>query len=325
MKTSMFEYVKLILAKVCFNKRIFRKEYRKSLQVLSAEERRELKLWLRKNKYLPKYQNQMETKSFKIMKTINIIIIAILTIFISSCSVIRQGEVGVKRKLGKLNPNVIQPGAVGYNPITAKIIKIPTQTVNVEISSNLPSKEGLNVAAIISILYRIQPQKAPSVIENIGVNYENVIINSVFRSAAADVCSRFFAKDMHSVQRATIEREITEQMSKLLNPRGFEIEAVLMKNIQLPTGLARAVEEKLEAEQDAQRMAFLLDRERQEAQRKMIEAEGIRDAQKIISEGLNEKIIEWQSIEAFRELSKSPNSKIIMTNGNAPMLINPNN
>jgi prohibitin 1 len=244
-----------------------------------------------------------------------------IAILASSCSIIKQGEVGVKRKLGKLNPTVIQPGPVVFNPFLTRIIKMPIRTVNVEISSNLPSKEGLNVAAVISILYRIQPEKAPSIQENIGENYEEIIISSVFRSTAADVCSRFFAKDMHSVQRASIEREIAEQMSKTLIPRGFDIQAVLLKNIQLPQGLARAVEEKLEAEQDAQRMAFLLDREKQEAQRKIIEAQGVRDAQKIISEGLNDQIIKWQSIEAFRELAKSPNSKIIMTNGSTPMLL----
>jgi prohibitin 1 len=95
-----------------------------------------------------------------------------------------------------------------------------------------------------------------------------------------------------------------------------------MKNISLPSGLARAVEEKLEAEQIAQRMEFMLDREKLEAQRKIIEAKGVRDSQKIISEGLSDKIIKWQSIEAFRELSKSPNAKIIMTNGESPMMIN---
>lgn len=255
------------------------------------------------------------------MKTKLFFALLSLTLVASSCSIVKQGEVGVKRKLGRLNPTVIQPGPVAFNPFTSRIIKMPIRTVNVEISSNLPSKEGLNVAAVISILYRIQPNKAPAILENIGVNYEEIMISSVFRSAAADVCSRFFAKDMHSAQRASIEREITEQMAKILVPRGFDVQAVLLKNIQLPQGLARAVEEKLEAEQDAQRMEFLLDREKREAQRKMIEAQGIRDAQKIISEGLNDQIIKWQSIEAFRELAKSPNSKIIMTNGGTPMLI----
>jgi prohibitin 1 len=256
------------------------------------------------------------------MKTLQVFIIIIATLMISSCSVVRQGEIGMKQKLGKLNPRIIEPGAVGYNPFVTRIIKMPIRTVNEEITASLPSKEGLNVGAVISILYRIEAAKAPSIIENIGLNHEEVVINSVFRSAAADVCSRFFAKDMHSTQRAIIEKEITEQMAKILAPRGFEVQAVLLKNIQLPAGLARAVEEKLEAEQDAQRMAFLLDREKQEATRKTIEAEGIRDAQKIISEGLSPVIIQWQSIEAFRELAKSPNAKMIITDGKAPMLIN---
>jgi prohibitin 1 len=251
------------------------------------------------------------------------IIILTMTAFVAlSCSVVRQGEIGMKRKLGKLDQKILHPGAIAYNPLVSRIIKMPIRTMNMEISTNLPSKEGLNVTAVISILYRIVPDKAPSIVETIGVGNEGNVINSVFRSSASDVCSRFFAKDMHSVQRATIEKEITDQMAKILEPRGFQIEAVLLKNISLPAGLARAVEEKLEAEQDAQRMAFLLDRERQEATRKRIEAEGIRDAQKIISEGLNKNIIEWQSIEAFRELSKSSNSKVIITDGNTPMMIN---
>jgi prohibitin 1 len=251
------------------------------------------------------------------------IIILMMTAFVAlSCSVVRQGEIGMKRKLGKLDQKILQPGAVGYNPFITRVIKMPIRTMNMEISTNLPSKEGLNVTAVISILYRIVPEKAPAIIETIGVGNEDNVISSVFRSSASDVCSRFFAKDMHSTQRAIIEKDIAEQMAKILEPRGFQIEAVLLKNISLPAGLARAVEEKLEAEQDAQRMAFLLDREKQEATRKRIEAEGIRDAQKIISEGLNKNIIEWQSIEAFRELAKSSNSKVIITDGNAPMMIN---
>jgi regulator of protease activity HflC (stomatin/prohibitin superfamily) len=267
------------------------------------------------------FAGAFQSKNKKAMKKLHQTIVLIVVVLLSGCAVVRQDEIGVKRKLGKLQPNVYNPGPVGFNPFTSTIIKLPVRTINVELSSNLPSKEGLNVAAVISILYRINPEQAPSILQTIGLRYEDVVITSVFRSAAADVCSRFFAKDMHSAERAAIEREITQHMANLLQSRGFIIEAVLLKNIQLPPGLARAVEEKLEAEQDAQRMEFLLEREKREAQRKMIEAEGIRDAQKILSEGLNDRIIKWQSIEAFRELSRSPNAKIIITDGNAPFLI----
>lgn len=257
------------------------------------------------------------------MKTRNIITAALIMSMMTSCAVIRQGEIGIKQKIGKMNQQIIPPGSVGYNPFVTKIFKIPIRTMNMEINTNLPSKEGLNVTATISILYRIVPEKAPVVVEKIGIGNEQAVIRSVFRSSAADVCSRFFAKDMHSAKRAEIEKEITTQMASILAVRGFEIEAVLLKNISLPQGLARAVEQKLEAEQIAQQMKFLLDREKLEAERKIIEAEGIRDSQRIISEGLTDKIIEWQTIEAFRELSKSPNTKIIMTDGQSPILIDP--
>ncbi len=247
----------------------------------------------------------------------------VVVLIMSSCAVVRQGEVGVKRKLGVLDPNIIEPGARMYNPLTTTVIKLPIRTVNVEIQSKLPLKEGLNVQSVISILYHIKQESAADIIENIGTNYERVVIRSVFRSASADVCSRFFAKDMHTSKRAEIEEEIRGRMQSLLSSRGFEIEAVLLKTIQLPNGLALAVEDKLEAEQEAQRMEFVLQRERMEAQRRKVEAEGIRDAQKILQEGINPQIIQWQSIEAFKELAKSPGSRVIITDGDAPFLIDP--
>lgn len=243
--------------------------------------------------------------------------------FVSSCAIVRQGEVGVKRKLGKLDPRIMEPGPQPFNPLTTTIIRMPIRTVNVEIQSNLPSKEGLNVRSIISILYHIKKEQAADIIENIGTNYEEVVIKSVFRSASADVCSQFFAKDMHTIKRSGIESEIKARMQSLLSERGFEIEAVLLKTIQLPSGLYTAVENKLEAEQEAQRMEFVLQREKLEAQRRKLEAEGIRDAQMILQEGINPQIIQWQSIEAFKELAKSPGTRVIITDGNAPFLIDP--
>ena len=127
---------------------------------------------------------------------------------------------------------------------------------------------------------------------------------------------------MHSGKRAEIEAEIKDQMSKLLEGRGFVIESVLLKSITLPSGLYAAIEAKLQAEQQAQQMEFILQRERKEAERKRIEAEGIRDAQRIIKEGITNENIEWRSLEVLRELSSSPNAKLIITNGKTPVLIN---
>lgn len=240
----------------------------------------------------------------------------------SGCAVVRPGEVGVKTTLGRLKDKVYEPGVVGFNPFLTKVQRLPTRTVNREVKLNLPSKEGLNVGAEISILYHVVPELATRVVAEVGSNYEEVLILSVFRSASADVCSRFMAKELHSGQRSVIESEIQQHMDSLLGHRGFLIEAVLLKSISLPDGLYAAIENKLEAEQVVKRMEFELQQEQLEAQRKRIEAEGNRDAQKILAEGLSPTIIEWRSLEVLNQLASSPNAKLIITDGKAPVLIN---
>lgn len=254
------------------------------------------------------------------MKKSIVFSIVLSALLLSSCTVVRPGQVAVKQRLGKLDPNIFTEGIVGYNPFLTKIILASTQTNNLKLVLNLPSKEGLSVTSEISILHRIQQDSIAHIIRRYGPNYES-IIGSVFRSASSDVCAKYFAKDMHSGMRADIELSIKAKMDELLVGSGIIIESVLMKSIKLPMGLASSIEQKLQAEQDAMRMKFILQQEKLEADRKIIEATGTRDAQKILAEGLTPEIIKLKSIEAFRELSKSPNSKIIVTDGKAPLLI----
>ena len=240
------------------------------------------------------------------------------------CTVVRQGEVGVKRKLGKYSDTPFQEGLKMFNPLTTRIVKVSIQTNNMEVKLAIPSKEGLNIRSEVSILYNVIPEEAPKLLREIGPQFERNVILPVFRSAVADVSSRFFAKDMHTRQRATIEVAIKDQMMSVLAGKGMEIEAVLLKSIQLPPSLAKAIEEKLEAEQQAQRMEFVLQEARREAERKTIEAEGVRDAQKIIAEGLDRNILQFKSIEAFLELAKSSNTKVIISDGDMPTLVGSN-
>jgi prohibitin 1 len=284
--------------------------------------------------------------------------------FLSSCTIIRQGEVGVKRRLGKIDETFVEQGPTGYNPLTTTIIRVPTRTVNIEVRPDLPSKEGLTIRSEISILYRIKPEAAPKILQNIGLNFESEVILPVFRSASADVTARFDAKDMHSGERSQIENAIRKQMSEILEPRGFIIDNVLMKSIRLPDGLARTIEEKLQAEQDAQRMEFVKEREKRDAERRIIEAEGKKEIARIQAEGeknaviiqaearkrmfeieaegkanamkieadatrrandtinrtLTPAVLKLRQIEAFRSLSNSNNSKLIITDGKAPFL-----
>ncbi len=255
------------------------------------------------------------------MKTQATFAIAVLSAFVfSNCTVVRQGEVGVKRTMGRINQQPLQEGPRGFNPFLTTIIKVPTRTMNMEVNLGLPSKEGLTVQSVVSILYRVDGDKAPQIVEKLGRNYEEVVILPVFRSAVADVAARYYAKDMHTGQRPAIEKSIRELMMEQLGERGFAVESVLLKSIALPPGLTRAIEEKLEAEQESQRMEFVLTKEKQEAQRRVIEATGVRDAQKLISEGLTPLLIKFKAIEAFNKLSTSPNSKVIITNGDSPLI-----
>lgn len=254
------------------------------------------------------------------MKTKIILSVLFLMLFLTSCSVIRPGEIGIKQRLGVLSENTYNQGTVWYNPITSKIVKSNIQLNDVELQISLPSKEGLSVLSQISILYRIEENSVSKVIRTIGFKYNNILSN-VFRSAAADVCSNYYAKDMHSGMRAEIEQTILIKMNETLKDQGLIVNAVLLKSIVLPPGLAGSIEQKLQAEQDAMRMEFILKQEKLEAERKVIQAKGTRDSQKILSEGLTDNIIKLRSIEAFMELSKSSNSKVIVTDGKVPFLI----
>ena len=221
-----------------------------------------------------------------------IMILGCITAILCSCAVIRPGEVGIKQKFGKLKGKTKTQGLLFYNPFTSSVVRVPIRTINKEIKLNLPSKEGLNVQAEISILYHIEDDKVSEIIASVGKAYERTLILSTFRSASADVCARFYAKDMHSGKRGEIEKEIKTQMAKL------------------------------QAEQAAQQMEFVLQREEKEAERKRIEAQGIRDAQLIIKEGITEGNIQWKSLEVLKEISMSPNAKLILTDGKTPVLIN---
>jgi prohibitin 1 len=255
-----------------------------------------------------------------LMRKKEYLLIVPFALLLTSCAIVRPGEVGVKQRLGKLSEKTHIQGAVWYNPFTTRVVKTSIQINDIELSLNLPSKEGLSVIAQISILYRIEQNSVPKVIRSLGSGYENIISN-VFRSASADVCSKYFAKDMHSGMRAEIEEAIKTKMGETLLDQGILVNAVLMKSIQLPSGLASSIEQKLQAEQNAMRMEFILKQEKLEAERKIIEATGTKDAQKILSEGLTDNIIKLRSIEAFMELSKSANSKVIITNGKVPFLV----
>ncbi|MDW8297495.1 MAG: prohibitin family protein [Raineya sp.] len=245
----------------------------------------------------------------------------VIFLFLTSCVTIRQDEVGYRRRFGKLREKTLYNGFYLINPLTTRMLKIPTRTINLTVTADLPTKEGLTVKTEVTLLYRVQPNKIVSILKEIGTNYEGNLVAPSFRSVIRDVSARFFAKDLHTAERATIEQTIANDLDKFLRDRGFIVEAVLLKSIRLPDRLVEAIEAKLQAEQEAQRMQFVLEQERLEAQRRIIEAQGTRDAQKILAEGLNPLILQFQYIQAWRELAKSSNSKVIITDGKIPYML----
>jgi prohibitin 1 len=286
------------------------------------------------------------------MKSI-LFILALSTFVISSCAIIRPNQVALKSKLGRINKKVKDPGPVYYNPFLTRIIKVNISTMNLSIRENLPSKEGLTILSESSILYHIKSSDVPKIIEETGLDYENNLILPVFRSAASDVCSRYYAKDMHSAKRNEIEEEIKKRLAEVCSKKGFIIEAVLLKSITLPSGLTRSIETKLEAEQEALRMEFILDRQKKEVERQLIEAEGVKktnviqseakaesmrieaegraksieieakankNANEMLNSSISLNILKLKEIEAFIKLSTSPNTKTLMTDGKGGLL-----
>lgn len=258
------------------------------------------------------------------MKIKTILGMTLAAAFLSSCAVIRPGEVGVKQRLGKLSEEPVEEGVRFFNPLTTTFVRVLVRTNNVEQTLLLPSKEGLTIVSEVSVLYSIEREKAPLIIKDIGKNFERDVLINTLRSSSANISAKYFAKDMHSLKRNEIENSIQDNMNSILREKGFEIQAILLKSINLPARLSSAIEDKLRAEQQFQEMEFVVQREIKEADRKRAEAEGIRDAQAIINEGLSPLLIQYQSIEAFRELSRSNNAKVIITDGKAPVMLNTN-
>ena len=163
-----------------------------------------------------------------------------------------------------------------------------------------------------SVLYHLQPDRAAEVYQKIGPNYAEVLLIPNFRSAMRGVTAANNAARLYSDARESIARQILNDLRQALQQRGVVVENVLLRDLQLPDTLKIAIEAKQQAQQEAQRMEFVLQKERQEAERKRVEAQGIKDFQNIVTQGISDKLLEWKGIEATMELSRSPNSKIVV-------------
>jgi prohibitin 1 len=232
-------------------------------------------------------------------------------IALSSTSCVRTGHVGVVSIFGRVTGRTLSEGIHLVNP-AASITELSVKTQEIKEKAAVPSKEGLIMGLEASLLYHLDPTRAAAVYQQIGPTYADILLIPTFRSAIRAITAGNTAASLYSDGREGIAQQILEDVRRQVSPRGVIVENVLLRDLQLPETLKHAIEAKQQAQQEAQRMEYVLQREKQEAERKRVEAGGIKDFQDIVSQGISDKLLEWKGIEATMELVKSQNAKVIV-------------
>ncbi len=231
---------------------------------------------------------------------------------LSRCiAVIPAGSVGVIDFFGTVSDKTLKAGINLVNPL-ARIVRMSVKTQEMKEVMDVPSKEGLTVQLEVSVLYHLNPEMAPNVYKTVGTNYESVLLEPQFRSVTRGVTASFEAKALYTSEREHLSRLITTEIVTATAPRGIVVENAPLRKVTLPSGLSASIEQKLQAEQESQRMQFILAKEKQEADRKRIEAQGISDFQKIVQQGISEPLLRWKGIEATERIAQSSNTKVII-------------
>jgi len=236
--------------------------------------------------------------------------VAIILLF-SCITRVGTGRVGVLTLFGRVTGEVLPEGIHLINPLkTNNEMSIQTQTLKE--SASVPSSEGLVMNLDTSLIYHLNPDRAAEVFQKIGANYETVVIEPMLRAAIREATASHTANALYTGEREMVAKQINDQLTSQLNQRGLTVENVLLRDIQLPQTLKASIEAKQQAEQEALAMSFRLQKEKQEAERKRIEAAGIRDFQQIVAQGISPQLLEWKGIEATELLSKSANTKVVV-------------
>jgi regulator of protease activity HflC (stomatin/prohibitin superfamily) len=227
-------------------------------------------------------------------------------------TVIPAGHVGVVNFFGIVKPETLPSGINVVNPL-ARVITFSIQTQELKENMQVLSREGLTIGLEISALYRLNPDSAARVYQTIsGGDYENIVLIPQFRSISRAVTASFQASALYSTEREQLSANIQKELSATVSPRGIIVESTPLRNVALPTQLTEAIEQKQRADQESQRMEFVLTKEKQEADRKRIEAQGIADFQKIVAAGISEQLLRWKGIEATEKLATSQNAKVVI-------------
>jgi regulator of protease activity HflC (stomatin/prohibitin superfamily) len=250
-----------------------------------------------------------------------LILIGILSSMVKQ---VEAGSVGVQKLFGKVEDGILESGLSLVNPLV-EVVTINTKTQNYTMSGvhdegdkegddaiRVLSSDGLEVIIDVTVLYKVNPASAPKIVREIGSNYQDVIVRPMVRTRLRDNAVYYEAIALYSTKRDEFQNRIFETIKKDFTSRGLELESVLVRNIVLPSSVKTTIESKINAEQEAQKMQFVLQKEKQEAERKRVEAQGIADYQRIISTGLSDKQLQYEMTKANKEIATSSNAKIII-------------
>lgn len=269
---------------------------------------------------------------------IGAIILLLVGASTSMFKIIDAGQVGVKKLFGKVENDVLYSGLNVVNPLV-DVTTFDTKTQNYTMSGvhdegmkagddaiRVLSADGLEVIIDLSVLYKVRATEAPRILKEIGADYTDKIVRPVSRTAIRDNAVYYDAVALYSTKRQEFQDKIYKNIGESFAKRGLILEQLLVRNITLPESVKKTIESKINAEQEAQKMTFVLQKERQEAERKRVEAQGIADYQRILSTGLSDKQLQYEAIKAQKELAQSPNAKIIVMGSgkSVPIMISGN-
>ena len=238
-------------------------------------------------------------------------VVLVIVILLWSTTSIPTGNVGVLTLFGRVTGETLPEGIHLINPLKS-VQKLSVQTQSLKESANVPSNEGLILALDTSLLFRLDKSKAAYVYQTMGEPYVERVVEPTLRAAIRAATSAHSANALYTNARELVQAQIQEELTKELEPRGVIVENVLLRDVQLPAMLKGSIEAKQQAEQDALRMSFILQKEKQEAERKRIEAQGIADFQRIVAQGISPQLLEWKGIEATEKLATSANAKVVI-------------
>src|SRR6476661_5749909 len=250
-----------------------------------------------------------------------------LGLALSTVVQIEAGQVGVQTLFGKVEPRILQPGLSVVNPLV-DITRFDTRTQNYTMSAQhgegaqtgddairVLSADGLEVVIDLTVLYHVVASEAPKILTKIGTDYQDKIVRAISRTRIRDNAVYYDAVALYSTRREEFQTRILAAIEKDFRANGLQLDQLLIRNIQLPESVKRSIESKISAEQDAQKMQFVLQKEKQEAERKRVEAQGIADYQRIVNTELSDKLLQYETIKANQAIATSPNAKVIIMGG----------